>query len=160
MRHGTALIEGFVHDDAQVWPYAHVREGAYVDAGTTLSRGVYIDRFVRVGKNCKIGNYACVYWPARLGDGVFVGPHAVLTNDKYPRAVNEDGSLKSDKDWEPRGVVVEDGASVGAGAVIVAGVRIGRGAMIGAGAVVTRDVPPWAVVCGSPARTLSEVAHG
>lgn len=152
----TSQVEGLVAGTASVWQYAHIREGAIVGDQTVVARGAYIDKDVHVGKNCKIGNYACVYWPASVGDGVFIGPHAVLTNDKYPSAVNKDGSIKSQSDWTPMGVVVEDGASIGACAVVVAGVRIGAGAMIGAGAVVTRDVPAGETWCGNPAVRISK----
>jgi acetyltransferase-like isoleucine patch superfamily enzyme len=93
-----------------------------------------------------------VYEPARLGDGVFVGPAAVLTNDEYPRAVTPDGRLKSGDDWHAVGVVVGEGAAIGARAVCVAPVTIGRWALVAAGAVVVKDVPDFALVVGVPAR--------
>ncbi|GAB6985380.1 hypothetical protein JCM10369A_19040 [Nocardioides pyridinolyticus] len=112
--------------------------------------GAYIGSGVRVGENCKSQNYALVYEPAELADGVFVGPAAVLTNDTYPRAVTPEGDLKSAADWQPVGVTVERGASIGARAVCVAPVRIGAWATVAAGAVVTTDVAPYALVAGVP----------
>jgi len=99
-----------------------------------------------------------VYEPAKLGDGVFVGPAAVLTNDRLPRAVNPDLSLKSASDWDAVGVTVHDGASIGARAVCVAPITIGAWAMIGAGSVVIRDVPAHALVVGVPAKQVGWVS--
>jgi len=144
---------------SQIWHLAQVREHAQVGAGCVVGRGAYVDAGVVVGDNCKIQNYALVYAPAQLADGVFIGPAAVLTNDRFPRAVNADGSAKSTSDWDPDGVVVEHGASIGAKAVVVAGVVIGRWALVGAGAVVTKDVAPYALVVGSPARRVAWVGR-
>ena len=149
--------EAAVGDGTTVWHLAQVREGAVVGQRCTIGRGAYIGPGVRVGDDCKLQNYALVYEPARLGDGVFIGPAVVLTNDTFPRAVNPDGTLKSADDWEAVGVTVGDGASVGARAVCIAPVTIGRWATVGAGAVVTRDVPDFALVVGSPARRVAWV---
>ena len=117
----------------------------------TIGRGAYVGPGVVVGPNCKLQNYALVYEPARLADGVFVGPAAVLTNDLHPRAVTPDGTLKGSEDWDAVGVTVGTGASIGARAVCVAPVSVGAWATVAAGAVVTRDVPDYAVVVGVPA---------
>lgn len=141
----------------RVWHLAQVREGVTTGSDCIIGRGAYIGTGVRMGDNCKIQNHALVYEPATLGDGVFVGPAAVLTNDEYPRAVNPDGSLKSAADWQAVGVTIGDGASIGARAVCVAPVVIGRWALVAAGAVVTRDVPDFAIVAGVPARQVGWV---
>ncbi len=112
---------------------------------------------MQLGDNCKVQNYALVYEPAVLGDGVFIGPAVVLTNDTYPRSINPDGSLKSAHDWEPVGVTIKTGASIGARATCVAPVTIGAWAMVAAGAVVVKDVPDYALVAGVPARRLGWV---
>ena len=103
-----------------------------------------------LGPNCKIQNYALVYSGTPLGHGVFIGPSAILTNDRYPRAITPDGELKRANDWD-QGTIEMGRSSIGAGAVIVTGIRIGSFAMIGAGSVVTHDVPPHALMIGSPA---------
>lgn len=148
-----------IGDGSSIWHLAQVREKVRMGGGCIVGRGAYIGTGVRMGDNCKVQNYALVYEPAVLGDGVFVGPAVVLTNDTFPRAVNPDGSLKSAHDWEPVGVTVEDGASIGARAVCVAPVRIGRWATVAAGAVVTRDVPAHALVAGVPARQIGWVGR-
>jgi acetyltransferase-like isoleucine patch superfamily enzyme len=114
---------------------------------------------VRVGDNCKIQNYALVYEPAVLEDGVFIGPAVVLTNDTFPRSINPNGTLKSGADWESVGVTLRVGSSVGARAVCVAPVTVGRWATVAAGAVVTRDVPDFALVAGVPARRIKWVGR-
>jgi acetyltransferase-like isoleucine patch superfamily enzyme len=139
-------------DGTTVWHLAQVREGATLGPDCIVGRGAYIGPDVRIGARVKLQNYALVYEPAVLEDGVFVGPAAVLTNDTYPRSVDADGTLKRGGDWQAKGVTVRTGAAIGARAVIVAGVTIGRWALVAAGAVVTRDVPDFALVAGVPAR--------
>lgn len=135
-----------------VWALAHVRHSAVIGAGCTIGRGVFVDEDVVLGERVKVQNHALLYRPARIGDGVFIGPAVVLTNDPYPRAVTVDGARKSVDDWEAVGTTLECGCSIGARSVLLPGVTVGRWAMVAAGSVVTRDVPAHAVVAGSPAR--------
>ncbi|MGH3444338.1 MAG: acyltransferase [Nocardioidaceae bacterium] len=157
----TAQVDGSarVGERSTVWELAQVRENATLGVECVVGRGAYVGPGVVIGDRCKLQNYALVYEPARLGDGVFVGPAAVLTNDEYPRSVDPDGTLKRGGDWEPVGVVVEQGASIGARAVCVAPVRVGAWAMVAAGAVVTRDVPAHALMVGVPARRVGWVGR-
>ena len=92
-----------------------------------------------------------------IGDGVFIGPHACFTNDKYPAAVDAEGNLLGNDDWATITTMVETGANIGANATIVCGVTIGKHALVGAGAVVTKDVPPYAIVAGVPAKVIGDV---
>ena len=142
-----------------VWHLAQIREGAVLGESCGVGRGAYIGPGVRIGRNVKIQNYALVYEPAVVGDGAFIGPAAVFTNDHYPRSVNPDGSVKSGHDWEPVGVTLLEGASVGARAVCVAPVTVGRWALVAAGSTVIRDVPDFALVVGSPARRIGWVGR-
>lgn len=142
---------------SSIWHLAQVRETAIIGQNCVIGRGAYIGTGVRMGDNCKVQNYALVYEPAVLGHGVFIGPAVVLTNDTYPRAVTPDGHLKSAHDWKPVGVIIEDGASIGARATCVAPVRIGAWATVAAGAVVVADVPDYALVVGVPARRIGWV---
>ena len=143
----------------RVWDGAVVREDARIGAECIIGRGAYIGIGVRVGDHCKIQNNALVYDPAVIGDGVFIGPGATLTNDRLPRAISPTGELKRADDWDPVGVTVDTGASIGAGAVCVAPVRIGAWAMVAAGSVVVRDVPDHALVAGNPARQIGWVGR-
>ncbi|GAA4485304.1 acyltransferase [Microbacterium panaciterrae] len=154
-----------VSDDAiigagsAVWHLAQVREGAQLGENCIVGRGAYIGTGVRIGENSKIQNYALVYEPAVVGRGVFIGPAVVLTNDTYPRAVTPSGELKSAADWQAVGVVIGDGASIGARATCVAPVTIGEWATVAAGAVVVKDVPNYALVVGVPARRVGWVGR-
>ncbi len=159
----SACIEpgASVGEGTFVWAHAHLRSGCLVGTGCVIGSNTFIDVGVLVGDNCKVQNNALVYAPAVLESGVFVGPAAVLTNDRYPRAVNADGSPKQADDWTPLGVTVMRGASIGAAAVVVGGVTVGRWAMVAAGAVVARDVAQYALVSGVPARRVGWVGrHG
>ncbi|MDQ1684547.1 MAG: UDP-2-acetamido-3-amino-2,3-dideoxy-glucuronate N-acetyltransferase [Frankiaceae bacterium] len=146
-------------DGTTVWHLAQVREGARLGRDCIVGRGAYVGTGVQLGDNCKLQNYALVYEPAVLEDGVFVGPAAVLTNDLYPRSIDPDGKLKRGDDWEAVGVTIRQGASIGARAVCVAPVTIGRWATVAAGAVVTKDVPDFALVAGVPARRIRWVGR-
>jgi UDP-2-acetamido-3-amino-2,3-dideoxy-glucuronate N-acetyltransferase len=140
-----------VKSGSKIWANAQIRSGAVIGHNCIVGTGAYIDSNVRVGENSKIQNYALIYEPAIVESGVFIGPGATLTNDQYPRAINPDGSRKTNSDWNPVGVLVRSGASIGAGAICVAPVEIGEWAVVAAGAVVTRNVAKFALVAGIPA---------
>lgn len=146
-----------IGEGTRIWHLAQIREDARLGENCNIGRGAYVGPGVEIGANSKLQNYALVYEPARLGAGVFIGPAAVLTNDTYPRAVSPDGTLKSADDWTPVGVIVEDGAAIGARAVCIAPITIGRWATVAAGAVVVRDVPAFALVAGVPAKQIGWV---
>ena len=144
---------------SSVWHLAQVRERARLGRNCIIGRGAYIGTGVVMGDNCKVQNYALVYEPAELGDGVFIGPAVVLTNDTYPRAITPSGGLKSADDWTPVGVIIGRGASIGARATCVAPVSVGSWALVAAGSVVVKDVPDFALVAGVPARRIRWVGR-
>jgi UDP-2-acetamido-3-amino-2,3-dideoxy-glucuronate N-acetyltransferase len=122
--------------------------GCSIGDGTRVGPFVEVQRGASIGARCKIQSHTFICDGVRIGDEVFVGHGVVFVNDKRPRATNADGSLQQDSDWALLETVVEDGASIGSGAVILGGVRIGAGALVGAGAVVTRDVEAGTTVVG------------
>ncbi|HSP75385.1 MAG TPA: acyltransferase [Cryobacterium sp.] len=138
-----------------------VQVGEYARLGPdcVVGRGVYIGPGVVVGRHCTIQDFAVVYEPSLLEDGVFVGPAAVFTNDSHPRAVHPNGTSKTTEDRDLVGVTVRTGATIGAHAVCIAPLTIGRWAMVAAGAVVTGDVPDYALVVGVPARRTGWVGR-
>lgn len=138
-----------------VWHFAQIREGVKIGQNCVISKGVYIDTNVELGENVKVQNNAQIFSPARIEDGVFIGPGVILTNDKAPRAVTEKGNLKSESDWSKAGVTILTGASIGAGTICVAPVTLGEWCMIGAGSVVTHDTLPFGLYVGSPAKRIS-----
>jgi UDP-2-acetamido-3-amino-2,3-dideoxy-glucuronate N-acetyltransferase len=157
----TADIDesAMVGSGTRIWHLAQVREDARLGRDCIIGRGAYVGPGVVIGDNVKVQNYALLYEPAQLDDGVFIGPAAVLTNDMYPRSVDLSGKLKRADDWHAKGVHVREGASVGARAVVVPGRVIGRYSLVAAGAVVTRDVPDFALVAGVPARRIGWVGR-
>lgn len=158
MIHRTAEVsDAIIGSGTKVWNEAQVRTGAVIGRDCVLGKGVYIDVDVKIGDRVKLENRVSVFRGARLASGVFIGPHTCLLNDKNPRATNPDGSLQTDSDWEARGVVVLEGASIGGGCVLLPGLNVGRFAMVGAGSVVTRDVPHHGLVYGNPARLVGYV---
>lgn len=151
--------DAVIGEGSSIWHLAQVREGAVLGENCIVGRGAYIGTGVHLGDNCKVQNYALVYEPASLANGVFIGPAVVLTNDHNPRAINPDGTLKDAHDWELVGVTIGEGAAIGARAVCVAPVSIGAWATVAAGAVVTRDVPAFGLMVGVPARRVGWVGR-
>ncbi len=144
--HPSADVEdgAVVGSGTKVWHIAHIRSSARVGAGCVIGRNVYVDAHVTVGDLVKIQNNVSVYDGVTIEDEVFVGPCVVFTNDLRPRACNPD--------WTITPTIIRRGASIGANATIVCGTDIGEFSMIAAGSVVTRDVLPYQLVAGNPAR--------
>lgn len=130
--------------------------GCVIGDGTRIGAFVEIQKDAEVGKRCKISSHTFICSGVSIADEVFVGHGVMFTNDLRPRAVNEDGSLQTDADWQLVTTSVGRRASIGSGATILAGISIGAGALVGAGAVVTRDVPEHAIVAGVPARVIGD----
>lgn len=131
--------------------------GCTIGNGSRIGTFVEIQKNAVVGINCKISSHSFICEGVTLEDGVFIGHGVMFTNDVCPCAVNVDGSLQTDADWELVATRVKRRASIGSNATILPGVTIGEGAQVGAGAVVTRDVPDGAIVAGVPARVIGRV---
>lgn len=130
-----------IHPSVSIWRWTHVRSGAVIGQRVSIGQGCFIDCGAVIGEGSRIQNHVSVYDGVWIGKDVFVGPHVVFTNDFFPRA--------NSPNWREttfRKTRIEDGASIGAGAVILCGITIGVDAMIAAGALVTRDVAPGTVV--------------
>ena len=149
--HQTASIDptAIIGDGTCVWINVQIRENAKVGENCILSKDVYIDCNVSVGKECKIQNSVSIYDGVTIESQVFVGPNASFTNDKVPRAFNSD--------WTITKTLVRRGASLGANCTIVCGISIGEYSMVAAGAVVTKNVPPYTLVAGNPARAVAKI---
>ena len=131
--------------------------GCSIDAETKIGSFVEIQKNASIGARCKISSHTFICEGVTIEDEVFIGHGVMFTNDLYPRAVNDDGSLQTESDWAVVTTRVKRRASIGSNATIMAGVTIGESAMIGAGAVVTKDVGDYAIVAGVPARVIGDV---
>ena len=154
--HDTAEIEpdAGIGPGTSVWNRAQVRRGARIGRDCVIGRDAFIDEGVSLGDRVKVQNGALIYHGVTIEDGVFIGPGAILTNDRRPRALNAQGELARGDDWTVSPIHISSGASIGAGAIVVAGCDVGPHAMVGAGSVVTRNVPGHALVVGNPARQI------
>jgi UDP-2-acetamido-3-amino-2,3-dideoxy-glucuronate N-acetyltransferase len=152
--HPTATVaaSAVVGDRTQIWMHCQIREDARLGEDCILGKNIYVDTGVQIGSRVKIQNNVSLFAGVTIEDGVFVGPHVCFTNDKVPRAINPDGSLKAATDWQITETRVQTGAAIGANTTVVCGVTIGAWAMIGSGSLVSRSVPAYALVYGNPAR--------
>ncbi len=133
--------------------------GCQIGDDTKIGAFVEIQKNATVGRRCKISSHTFICEGVKIEDGVFIGHGVTFINDSYPRAVNPDGSLQTEKDWKVERTVVKRGASIGSGATILSNVVVGENAIVGAGSVVTRDVPERAIVAGNPARLLRHLSQ-
>lgn len=149
--HSTATIDSSseIGDGSRLWVNVQVRENAKIGKNCILSKDVYVDCNVVIGDGCKVQNSVSIYDGVTLGSQVFVGSHVSFTNDKVPRAFGAD--------WKITKTHVKTGASLGANSTIICGIVIGEYSMIAAGSVVTKDVPPYTLVVGNPARIVAKV---
>jgi acetyltransferase-like isoleucine patch superfamily enzyme len=141
--------------DVKIYNFVNLygcRIGDYSKIGTFVE----IQKGAEIGRNCKISSHTFICEGVHINDNCFIGHNVTFINDKYPKAVNPDGSMQSDADWSCVETFVDTGASIGSGATILCGVRIGTNALVGAGSVVTRDVPDNATVSGVPARVIKK----
>ncbi|MCE9553931.1 MAG: N-acetyltransferase [Planctomycetes bacterium] len=158
--HPTALVESeAVGSGTRVWAYAHVLKNAQVGENCNIGDHAFVESGAVVGNNVTLKNHVCVWEGVTLEDDVFVGPQVAFTNDRYPRSprMAEVRGRYADKNLWLVKTVVEQGCSIGANATIICGVRLGRYCVIAAGAIVTKDVEPFALMMGSPARRVGTV---
>ncbi len=149
--HPTAAVspKAQLGQGTKVWINVQIRENAVIGENCIVSKDVYIDHTVSIGDRCKIQNSVSVYHGVTIGNDVFVGPNACFTNDRVPRAFNAD--------WQITPTFVKDGASIGANSTLICGITVGEYAMVAAGSVVTRDVEPYTLVMGNPARPVARI---
>ena len=161
MIHETAIVEdgATIGSDSFVWAYTQVRAGARIGTETIIGSHSYIDADVVIGDRCKVQTGTRIFKGTTIEDGVFIGPGVIVTNDLRPRAITSRGERKGAEDWTITPTRVGRGASLGAGAIIVAGSDIGPFALVGAGATVTRPVLDHAIVVGTPARRIGWACH-
>jgi len=154
--HPTAEVspDAVIGPGSSIWNQAQVRERARIGADCVIGKNVYVDTDVVIGNRVKVQNNVSLFHGVMVEDGVFIGPHVCFTNDRVPRAVTPDGSIKTDDDWEVSPTLVRHGAALGANSTILPGITIGPWAMVGSGSVVTRDVDAHELVAGNPARRL------
>lgn len=138
-----------IGSESKIWLHVQIRENSIIGKKNIISKGVYIDKNVKIGNFCKIQNNVSVYDGVKIGNNVFVGPHVCFTNDKVPRAFN--------KNWRITSTIIEDGVSIGANSTIVCGVKLGKFCMIASGSVVTKDVKPYTLVAGNPAKYMYKI---
>jgi acetyltransferase-like isoleucine patch superfamily enzyme len=131
--------------------------GCSIGDGTKIGTFVEIQKNAVIGCNCKIQSHTFICEGVRIEDNVFVGHNVTFINDPYPRATIPEGNLQTDEDWVCVPTTVKQGASIGSGTVILCGITIGRNAIVGAGSVVTRNVEPYTIVAGNPAKLLRRV---
>jgi UDP-2-acetamido-3-amino-2,3-dideoxy-glucuronate N-acetyltransferase len=131
--------------------------GCTVGDDTKIGAFVEIQKNARVGNNCKISSHTFVCEGVTIEDAVFIGHSVTFINDSYPRATTGDGQLQTEADWKVEKTLIKKGATIGSGSTILANVTVGEGAIVGAGSVVTKDVPPNAIVAGNPAKLLRYV---
>lgn len=145
--------------DIKIYSFVNLY-GCEIGDETKIGAFVEIQKGVRVGRRVKVSSHSFICEGVTIEDEVFIGHGVMFINDKYPRASNQDGIIQIEGDWELIPTLVKRRASIGSNATILCGLTIGEGAIIGAGSVVTKDVPPFAIVAGNPARVIRKIESG
>lgn len=160
--HETAIVESdLVGAGTRVWAYAHVLPAVQIGTNCNIGDHAFVETGARIGNNVTVKNHVCIWEGVTIEDDCFLGPHAVFTNDQFPRSPRMKeaaGRYQNKQDWLKR-TIVERGCSIGANATILPGIHLGAYSMIAAGATVTKDVPPHALMMGSPARQVGIVCR-
>jgi acetyltransferase-like isoleucine patch superfamily enzyme len=143
--------------DVKIFAFVNLY-GCTIGDNTKIGTFVEIQKGAVIGKNCKISSHTFICEGVTIEDEVFISHNVTFINDMYPRSTTASGELQTEADWKVIPTFIRKGASVGSSATILAGVTVGEGAIVGAGAVVTKDVPPWTIVAGNPAKILRAFA--
>ncbi len=156
--HKTADVDktATIGKGTMIWNQAQIRENAKIGTNCIIGKNVYIDTEVIIGNNVKIQNNVSIYKGVTIENDVFIAPHVCFTNDKYPKAVNCNGTPKKEKDWHILKTLIRKGASIGANSTVICGNIIGENAMIGAGSVVTKSIPDNNIAYGNPAKIQNQ----
>jgi acetyltransferase-like isoleucine patch superfamily enzyme len=142
--------------DVKIFAFVNLY-GCTIGDNTKVGTYVEIQKGAFIGQNCKISSHTFICEGVTIEDDVFIGHNVTFINDMYPRSTTAGGGLQTETDWKVVPTFIRKGVSVGSSATILAGVTVGEGAIVGAGAVVTKDVPPWTIVAGNPARVLRPI---
>ena len=142
--------------DVKIFAFVNLY-GCTIGDNTRIGTFVEIQKNASIGRNCKISSHTFICEGVTIEDDVFIGHNVTFINDMYPRSTAPGGGLQTETDWKVVATLVKKGASVGSSVTILAGVTVGEGAIVGAGAVVTKDVPPWTIVAGNPAKVLRKI---
>jgi acetyltransferase-like isoleucine patch superfamily enzyme len=145
-------------EDVKIYAFVNLY-GCNIGDECKIGTFVEIQKGVSIGQRVKISSHSFICEGVTIADEVFIGHGVMFINDKYPQATNPDGSPQNENDWELIPTIVEKRASIGSNATIMGGVTIGVGGIVGAGSVVTKDVPPYTIVAGNPAKILREINH-
>lgn len=143
-------------NDVKIFDFVNLY-GCSIDDNTKIGTFVEIQKNAFIGKNCKISSHTFICEGVHIEDNVFVGHNVTFINDKFPRSVNEDGSMQSEADWKVIETFVKKGASIGSSSTIMCGVTIGENSIVGAGSVITKNVPPNVIVAGVPAKIIKKI---
>ena len=156
MDHSLIAPDVKLGENVKIYAFTNLY-GCEVGDDSKIGTFVEVQKGAKIGKHCKVSSHTFICEGVTIGDEVFIGHGVTFTNDRFPRATNEDGSAQIDDDWEVVETLVENRASIGSGATLLCGITIGESSLVGAGSVVTKDVPPRTIVAGNPARIVKKL---
>ena len=156
MDHSLIAPDVKLGENVKIYAFTNLY-GCEVGDDSKIGTFVEVQKGAKIGKHCKVSSHTFICEGVTIGDEVFIGHGVTFTNDRFPRATNEDGSAQTDDDWEVVDTIVENRASIGSGATLLCGITIGESSLVGAGSVVTKDVPPRTIVAGNPARIVKKL---
>ncbi len=142
--------------DVKIYAFVNLY-GCEIGDESKIGTFVEIQKGAKIGRRVKVSSHTFICEGVTIEDYCFIGHGVMFINDRYPRAANPDGSVQTETDWECIQTLIQKGASIGSNATILCGVTVGEGAIVGAGSVVTKDVPPYSIAVGNPARVLRKL---